>query len=174
MDEIGISQVSIVLYGVRAMHQWAFFLLHFHKVYAARQAAPKDRTAVSHTLHLYWLFAFADVICWHDNSNCQTMQFRLWDFSSAKLVQAASCKGRHSHALSQDFFKRFWGKSAFIQNLSSPIGEIILAIPCTKIPFPCTPSRSVKSPHREGCIFKSNNSNFQHHANKCFDISKVS
>ena len=62
-------------------------------VCTAWQAAPKDCTAVSHTLHLYWLFAFADVICWHDNSNCQTMQFRLWDFSSAKLVQAASCKG---------------------------------------------------------------------------------
>lgn len=99
---------------------------------------------------------------------CPPVGFFLCKVSASGILQGSAT------SLILRFFQKVLGQACLIQNLSSPMGEIILAIPCIQMPFPCTPCRSVKSPHKEGCIFKSNNSNFQHHANKCFNISKVS
>ena len=166
--------MSIVLYGERAKHPWAFFFIVLFPLYAPHGTPnPKTQRYSIRFISTYSSLlpmSFVRMIIQIVRQCCSPVGFFLCKVSASGILQGSALQ-----ALSQDFFKRFWGKSAFIQNLSSPwMDEIISAIPCIKMPFPYTPYRSVKSPHKEGCIFKSNNSNFQHHANKCFDISKVS
>ena len=93
-DESGIVSVNRALW--RTSHAPMSLLLIALLVCATRQAAPKDCTAVSHTLLLLLLLAFADVICVHDNSNCQTTQLPPVGFFLCKVSASGILQGRSS------------------------------------------------------------------------------